>query len=89
MKKTAIPEQSPIHETSGVVEGAEKQEEQAKTLEVNKVEEAAMTSVEKAQDFLAGKRSFIDQLKAYEVPLGAASLVFGLLHLIGGSMPLL
>ena len=89
LKKPATSEQSQTHETAGVAEGAEKHEDQAKTLEANKVEEAAMASVEKAQDFLAGKRSLIDQLKAYEVPLGAASLVLGLLHLIVGSMPLL
>ncbi|MCF8056148.1 MAG: hypothetical protein K9K37_05875 [Desulfocapsa sp.] len=89
LKKSVPREQSQKQETAEAVEGAEKHEDQEKTPEAMKVEEAAKAGVEKAQDFLAGKRTLIEQLKVYEVPLGAAALVFGLLHLIVGGVPLL
>jgi hypothetical protein len=62
--------------------------EQSAAQMAKKVSESATAGVEKAQDLLAGKRSKIEQLKAYEVPLGAAAVVLGILHLIAGGAPL-
>ncbi|MDH3329472.1 MAG: hypothetical protein OEM01_09585 [Desulfobulbaceae bacterium] len=62
--------------------------EQSSAQMAKKVSESATAGVEKAQDLLAGKRSKIELLKAYEVPLGAAAVVLGILHLIAGGVPL-